>query len=154
MLVDNMLLRILTVAVLLFVGARVVIPLLSPLVMIPASLLIALPLDLLFPLKKAGETKDIQWCKNCVHYRTSARYEDVIRGSWTAEPMPRVTELPCDIADKALDVWKTYFLRDPKSRALYPMTALIFNGSISKGYESAARQTGDRRSLALASSPA
>lgn len=55
---DNLALRILTVAVLLIVGGRFVLPWVN-LLMMPLSLIIALPIDWLFPLKKTDKTKDV-----------------------------------------------------------------------------------------------
>jgi hypothetical protein len=66
--------------------------------------------------KGTDKTKNIRWCKNCIHHKPSPRYEDIIRGLWRAERMPRISELPCDIADKTSDVWQRYFLVRPNSR--------------------------------------
>jgi hypothetical protein len=114
----NLALQILTVAVLLTVGGRFVVPWLSLLTM-PLSLIIALPIDWLFPLKKNDKTKEIRWCKNCEHHRPSERYEDIIGGLWRSESRPRTSDLPCDIADEASQVWGRYFLLEPGRRALY-----------------------------------
>jgi hypothetical protein len=122
---DNLPLRILTVAGLLIIGGRFVLPWVSLLIM-PLMVIIALPLDWLFPLKQTDKAKNLRWCQYCDHYRPSARYEDIIGGSWRAEAMPDITELPCDIADKTLEVWQRYFLTDLNSRALYPKDCPYF----------------------------
>jgi len=123
---DNLPLQILTVAVLLIIGGRVVMPWVS-LLMMPVSWLIALPLDWLFPLKESDNAKKaLRWCKNCEHHKPSARYEDIIGGSWRAEAMPRISELPCDIAAEALDVWERYFSLELNHRALYPKDCPYF----------------------------
>jgi hypothetical protein len=123
---DNFAFRILTIAVLLLVGGRFVIPWVSLLIM-PLTVIIALPIEWLFPLKKSDEAKNLKWCKNCGHHRPPSKYEDIIGGSWRAGAMPRIAELPCDIADKTLDVWKRYFLTDLNFRALYPKNCPYFN---------------------------
>jgi hypothetical protein len=116
---DNLALRILSVTVLLFVGGRFVMPWIG-LLMMPVTFLIALPVDWLFPLKESDKAKNVPWCKNCEHHRPSARYEDIIGGSWKAEAMPPISELPCDIANEVLDVWERYFRTELNRRTLYP----------------------------------
>jgi hypothetical protein len=74
---NNVALRVLAIAVLLLVGARFVLPWLS-LLTLPLTWILALPIDLLFPLKKSDKTQEIKWCKNCEHHRSSERYEDII----------------------------------------------------------------------------
>jgi len=123
---ENLALRILAVAVLLLLGARFVAPWLS-LLMLPLTWIIALPIDLLFPLKKSGRTQEIKWCKNCEHHRSSERYEDIIRGLSRSKTMPRTSDLPCNIADEASDVWARYFRLEPDSRALYPKDCPYFH---------------------------
>lgn len=116
---ENLALRTVAVAVLLIVGGRFVMPLVN-LLTVPLSILIALPLDWLFPLKEGDAPKNVRWCKNCVHHKQAATYEDVIGGSWRADAMPHVRDLPCDIAGDALDVWQGYFRLELNKRALYP----------------------------------
>jgi hypothetical protein len=123
---DNVALRILAIAVLLLVGARFVLPWLS-LLTLPLTWIIALPIDLLFPLKKSDKTQEIKWCKNCEHYRSSEGYEDIIRGLWRSTSMPRSGELPCNIADETSEVWERYFRLEVTSRALYPKDCPYFH---------------------------
>ena len=61
---DSLALRIVTVAVLLVVGGNFVVPWLSLLVM-PLTLIIALPIDLLFPLKKDNNQR--RWKQKSGH---------------------------------------------------------------------------------------
>ena len=70
---DNVLLQTAAVVVFLIIGTRVVMPLLS-LLMIPLTLIFALPIDILFPLKDKDDVKQIRWCKNCAHFRKLEQY--------------------------------------------------------------------------------
>jgi hypothetical protein len=116
---NNTILQVVATAVLLAIGARVVMPLLN-VILIPLTLIAAWPLDLLFPKKETVDVREIKWCKNCSHYKQSERYEDTFRGLWKSVSMPRNEDLPCSIVLQTSDVWENYFDLKPASRTLYP----------------------------------
>lgn len=116
---DSTLLRVATTAILTIIGVFIVLPLINVL-LIPLTLLISWPLDLLFPLKETTEAQNIQWCRTCKHYRKSKEYEDTFKGLWRSESMPRSDKLPCNISLETANVWQLYFSLEPDSRALFP----------------------------------
>tara|TARA_R110002049_G_scaffold296531_1_gene484694 strand:+ start:412 stop:2232 length:1821 start_codon:yes stop_codon:yes gene_type:complete len=117
--------QVVFVAALVIFGAPIVLPLAS-IVIIPFTLILSLPLELLFPLKQSSEAKNIAWCKNCVHYKKSKTYEDSMRGTWGAEEMPRSDELPCKIAPEAMETWAEHYETERSQRTLYPKNCSEF----------------------------
>jgi len=118
-------LQVLSVAILLAVGGRFLLPWIGLLLMLLVGI-ITLPISLVIPRKDESVNRDIPWCKNCTHYRKSERYEKVPGGLYLAATMPSVDELPCEIAKSASDVWEQYFGLDLKSRTLYPKDCRFF----------------------------
>jgi len=123
---DSTISRGVTTAILMFIGALIVLPLISVL-MIPLTLIVAWPLDLLFPLKEASDVQAINWCRTCKHHRKVQEYEDISnKGLWRSETMPSSDKLPCNIALETGNVWKQYFSSMPVSRALFPKHCPVF----------------------------
>ena len=122
---DSIWLQIAIVAALVIFGAPIILPLASIAIM-PITLILSFPLDLLFPLKQSTDTKNIQWCKNCVHYRKSKLYEDSLSGSWGADEMPRSDELPCKIVTEAMETWVEHYETERGQRTLYPKNCTEF----------------------------
>lgn len=116
---DNLALRVTLAAVIGYLGALFVMPLVS-LLMVPVTLLFAWPLDLLFPLKGAVNAKKIEWCRTCKYYRKVREYEDVMTGLWRETSMPRSDKLPCTIALETVHVWEAYYDAELGSRTLFP----------------------------------
>jgi len=117
--IDSTLWQAVAVGVILIFGAPIILPIASILI-IPVTLIVALPLDLLFPLKSTKEAKNIKWCKNCLHYRKSKKFEDTISGLWRSEEMPSNEIIPCKIVMEAIDDWAEYYDMEPSNRSLYP----------------------------------
>jgi hypothetical protein len=122
---DNVALQAVAVVVLLIIGTRVVMPWLN-LLLTPLTLIVALPLDFLFPLKDKDDVQQIRWCKNCAHLRKLEQYEDIIHGLWRSESRPQNGDLPCSILPETSEVWERYFLSKPESRTLYPKDCPFF----------------------------
>jgi len=119
-------LQIITSAIFIIIGAPIAIPLLS-LLMVPVTAVVALPLDLLFPIKREeSDSQEIKWCKNCRYHRKSKEYEDIMRGIWRSTAIPQSDKLPCIIALKTSEVWKSYFDSEPESRSLFPKECPFF----------------------------
>ena len=80
---DNFALQLILAAVIAFIGSLFVLPLVS-LLMMPITLIIAWPLDFLFPLKSEAQAKakEIKWCRTCKHHRKVSDYEDTMKGLW------------------------------------------------------------------------
>lgn len=121
----NFVLQILLTAVIAFIGSFFVLPLLG-LIMVPLTLLLAWPLDLLFPLKSESLAEDIHWCRTCKHHRKVEEYEDTMKGLWREESMPRSDKLPCKIVLETSPVWEDYYDTEPKSRTLFPKDCLFY----------------------------
>lgn len=122
---DNLALQSVAVVVLLIIGTRVVMPWLNLLLM-PLTLIVALPLDFLFPPKDKVDVQQIMWCKNCAHFRKLEQYEDIIDGLWRSKSRPQNGDLPCSILPETSEVWERYFLSTPESRPLYPKDCPFF----------------------------
>lgn len=126
---DNTILQIVSVVVLLLIGGKLILPwamlFLMPVLMLAAAP-IFIPIGLISLRRERRENQQIPWCKNCKHYRKSKRYENIAGGSWTAESMLPIGELPCAIAEDASDVWENHFNLDRKSRTLYPKNCEFF----------------------------
>lgn len=122
---DSTWLQIVIVAALVIFGAPIILPLAS-IVIMPVTLILSLPLDFLFPLKQSNDTKNIQWCKNCIHYKKSKVYEDSLSGSWGADEMPRSDELPCKIVPEAMETWVEHYETERGQRTLYPKNCAEF----------------------------
>jgi len=122
---DNVALQVVAIVVLLIVGTRFLMPWLNLLLM-PLTWIVALPLDLLFPLKEQVDVQQIRWCKNCRHHRKSAQYEDIIHGLWRSNSKPQGGDLPCNITLETSEVWERYFLSKPEIRTLYPKDCAFF----------------------------
>jgi len=121
----NIGLQILSVAVLLFISGRFLLPWVGSLLAVLAGIII-LPISLVLPSKDKSVNRNIHWRKNCTHYRKSARYEKIPGGLYLAETMPPTDDLPCEIAKEALDVWAYHFDLELKSRTLYPKDCRLF----------------------------
>lgn len=117
--IDLTIWHVVAVGFILVFGAPIILPIAS-IIIIPITLIIALPLDLLFPLKSSKEAKKIKWCKNCLHYKKSNKYEDTISGLWHSEEMPSNEIIPCKIVMEAIDDWAEYYDMEPSERSLYP----------------------------------
>ena len=112
-------------AVIAFFGSLFVLPLVT-LIMMPVTLLLAWPLDLLFPQASKTPAKEIRWCRTCKHYRKVPEYEDTMKGLWHEKSMPRSDKLPCKIALETSNLWEAYYETDPKSRSLFPKDCQLF----------------------------
>jgi hypothetical protein len=111
--------------VLIVIGALFVLPLIR-LIMVPLTLIVAWPLDLLFPLKESKDAQTTKWCRNCKHHRKSKEYEDIMKGLWRSKTMPRSDKLPCNIALETSDVWERYYSSELSSRTLFPKDCTFF----------------------------
>jgi hypothetical protein len=116
---DSMLLRLVAMLALMMIGSFIVLPLINVL-MVPMTLVLAWPVDLLFPIKEATQAESIKWCRTCRHYQKSKEYEDLIYGLWRSKSMLRSDKLPCSIALETSDVWQRYFSSKSESRVLFP----------------------------------
>lgn len=121
----NLAFQLALAAVIAFIGSLFVLPLVT-LLMVPVTLLLAWPLDLLFPEKSKSSAKDIHWCRTCKHHRKVSEYEDTMKGLWHEESMPRSDKLPCKIVLETSQVWEAYYEAEPKSRALFPKDCPFF----------------------------
>jgi hypothetical protein len=122
---DSIILQVVSTAVFIAIGALLVLPLVN-LIMIPLSLIVAFPLDWLFPLKGRNDGRVAECCPNCKHYRKSKDFADFIGGSWQSKTMPRSDKLPCNIALETSDVWERYYSCEPSSRTLFPNDCPFF----------------------------
>jgi len=122
---NNGWLRSVVVAALVIFGAPIILPIAS-IVMMPITLVLSFPLNLLFPLKQSAEAKSVQWCKNCAHYKKSKAYEDALQGSWGADEMPRSDVLPCKIVPEAMGTWVKHYGTERGKRTLYPKNCTEF----------------------------
>ena len=122
---EGFIFKLILAAVIAFIGSLFVLPLVT-LIMVPVTLLLAWPLDLLFPQASRSSVKDIRWCRTCKHYRKVPEYEDTMKGLWKKESMPRSDKLPCKIALETSQVWEAYYETEPKSRALFPKDCPFF----------------------------
>lgn len=113
---ENLAFQLLLSAVIALVGSFIVLPL-ATLAMIPVTILLAWPLDILFPLKSNSSGKDIDWCRSCRHYRKVSEYEDSMHGE---DSIPRSDKLPCKIVLETSMVWEAYYEAEPKARSLFP----------------------------------
>lgn len=116
---DNFAFQLTLALVIAFIGSFFVLPLASLLLM-PMVLILAWPLDLLFPLKSDVQVKEIKWCRTCKHHRKVSDYEEIMKGLWRETSMPRSDKLPCKIVLETTQVWKTYYETEPKLRSLFP----------------------------------
>jgi hypothetical protein len=116
---DNAILQLIITSVILIASIFLIMPVIS-VVMMPLMAILALPIDLLFPKNKGDNPPQIDWCRNCKHYRKSKDYEDTIRGFWRADGIPRSDKLPCSIPLETSDVWKEYYSAGLSSRRLFP----------------------------------
>lgn len=116
---ENLAFQLLLSAVIALVGSFIVLPLVT-LLMIPVTIVLAWPLDLLFPLKSNSSGKDINWCRSCRHHRKVSEYEDSMSGLWHEESIPRSDKLPCKIVLETSIVWEAYYETEPKARSLFP----------------------------------
>ncbi len=122
---DSVALQSVAVVVFLIVGTRVVMPWLN-LLLTPLTLIVALPLDFLFPLKDTVDVQQIRWCRNCAHFRKLEQYEDIMGGLWRSKSRPQNGDLPCSILPETSEVWEHYFLSKLESRALFPKDCPFF----------------------------
>lgn len=122
---ESLALQLILATVIAFIGLLFVLPLVS-LIMIPITLLLAWPLNLLFSLKSNTQVKDIHWCRTCAHYRKVSEYEDTMKGLWHEESMPRSDKIPCKIVFETSQVWDAYYGTAPKSRTLFPKDCPFF----------------------------
>lgn len=116
---ENLAFQLVLAAVIAFISSIFVLPLVS-LLMIPITLLIAWPLDLLFPIKNKVSVNDINWCRTCKHHRKVSEYENTMTGLWREESIPRSDKLPCKIVLETSKVWEAFYETDSKSRSLFP----------------------------------
>ena len=126
---DNVVLQVFAATTLVVVSAPFVLPLIGFLT-IPITLIVAWPLDLLFPRKETVNAREIKWCPNCKHRRKSKQYEDVINGLWRSKSVPRSDRLPCNIILETAGVWERYFKVEPDARALFPSDCEFFEKRI------------------------
>ncbi len=90
-------------------------PLLMNFIMLPFGFL----LGFLFP--QPDTTKDINWCRNCQHYKKSKEFENLMKGLWQSPTIPQSDKLPCTITLETAEVWKAHFGLDPnKNRTMFP----------------------------------
>ena len=116
---ESLIFKLALAAIIAFIGSLFVLPLVT-LIMIPVTLLLAWPLDLLFPQASSSPAKDIRWCRTCRHHRKVPEYENTMTGLWRKESMPRSDKLPCKIVLETSQAWEAYYETEPKSRALFP----------------------------------
>jgi hypothetical protein len=109
----------------LFIAFVFIRPILNVL-LIPVTLLLAFPLEWLFPMKDKVDTKSIAWCRNCKHFRKLKGYEDLIRGEWRATTMPPSDRLPCTATELTASTWAGYYALDPPKRTLFPNDCAYF----------------------------
>ena len=122
---DSILLRVVTIAVLMLIGSAIILPLIRILMILP-TIIIALPLDILFPLKETIDVQNISWCRTCKHYRKSKEYENTFSGLWRSDTMPERYKLPCNIPLEAETVWQGHFSSKPDLRTLFPKDCPFF----------------------------
>lgn len=116
---DNFSLQLILAAAIAFIGSLFVLPLVS-ILMMPVTLILAWPLDLVFPPKNEAQASKIQWCRTCKHHRKVSDYEDTTKGLWCDTSMPRIDKLPCRIVLETSQAWKAYYETAPRSRSLFP----------------------------------
>jgi len=122
---ESFFLKFVLAAVIAFIGLFLVLPLIS-LIMVPVTLLLALPLTFLFPKSGKAPAVDIRWCRTCKHHRKIPEYEDTMKGLWQEESIPRSDKLPCKIVLETSQIWEAYYETEPRSRALFPRDCLFF----------------------------
>lgn len=116
---DSVLAQAAIVIAFLVLGTPIILPVASILI-VPVTWILSVPLDMVFPLKESKKSQDIEWCKNCVHYKKSKEYEDVMDGLWAAEEMPSGDKLPCKIVAEAMDTWIEFYARERSEKTLFP----------------------------------
>jgi len=113
------------------VSLRLLAPILN-LVLMPVTLLLAAPLDFLFPLKvrvrkEDKEEEGVVICIDCQHFKTGMKFA-VRGGPWQSKTMPSIDQLPCKIASETVQTWTDFFSTDPQSRFQYPINCPRFQG--------------------------
>lgn len=126
---ENLAFQLLLSAVIALLGSFIVLPLVT-LLMIPVTIVLAWPLDLLFPLKSNSSGKDINWCRSCRHHRKVSEYEDSMNGLWHEDSIPRSDKLPCKIVLETSIVWEAYYETEPKARSLFPKNCPRFEKQV------------------------
>jgi len=116
---DGTIAVVVTSALLMIVGSFIVLPIVS-FVVFSVTILLSIPLDLLFPLRHSSSPETLSWCRTCAHHRKSKEYEDPINGLWRSESMPRSDNLPCRIPLETADTWRAYFATPQGARTLFP----------------------------------
>lgn len=99
----------------------------APLMVIPLSfitLILAIPLEWLFPLK--DQSSNIKWCRNCKFYQKSSKYEESMKGLWWSTTIPDTTLLPCRVVINTSEVWQAFFKSPLSERALFPKSCPFY----------------------------
>jgi len=110
---------VVTSALLMIVGSFIVLPIVSFVILL-ATVLLSIPINLLFPLRHSSSPETVNCCRTCAHYRKSEEYEDLMNGLWRSESMPRSDKLPCSIPLETADTWQAYFATPQGARTPFP----------------------------------
>jgi hypothetical protein len=124
------------------IGALLVFPIVLPLISIiamPLLVVLTLPLRLLKPPEDGANDSEIEWCRNCKHYRKSREYEDIQSGLYQSTSMPRSDKLPCNIPLETAEVWQLFYATELGSRTLFPKDCASFNDQHTRSGSSKSR---------------
>lgn len=73
-----------------------------------------------------SETKNIQWCPNCVHFYRVRSYENSLNLS---KEMISDEYIPCKIFSKTRPTWERHFSSEGVNRYLFPKDCPVFEQS-------------------------